>query len=74
MRNCGFTVFQDVVTWLDAGKSDVLDSCRAIKPGATEFRGVSEKFWDYQIDGYQDCHKWLNDRNGRTFSVADIIL
>ena len=28
--------------------------------------------WEYQIGGYQVCHKWLKDRKGRTLSTDDI--
>jgi hypothetical protein len=28
--------------------------------------------WNFQIGGYQVCHKWLKDRKGRTLSADDI--
>ena len=28
--------------------------------------------WEYQIGGYQVCHKWLKDRKGRVLSLEDI--
>ncbi|MBW1703295.1 MAG: hypothetical protein JRJ50_14510, partial [Deltaproteobacteria bacterium] len=36
------------------------------------FEGISTEVWDYQIGGYQVCHKWLKDRKGRTLSTDDI--
>ena len=42
------------------------------KAQSTGFRGVREDVWNFQIGGYQVCHKWLKDRKGRTLSVADI--
>jgi len=33
---------------------------------------VPEGVWDFQIGGYQVCHKWLKDRKGRTLSDEDI--
>ena len=34
---------------------------------------MSEDVWDFQVGGYQVCHKWLKDRKGRTLSDDDII-
>ena len=36
------------------------------------FEGISSEVWEYQIGGYQVCHKWLKDRKGRTLSTDDI--
>jgi len=36
------------------------------------FEGISKEVWEYQIGGYQVCHKWLKDRKGRTLSTDDI--
>ncbi len=36
------------------------------------FEGISDKIWEYQIGGYQVCHKWLKDRKGRTLSTDEI--
>ena len=36
------------------------------------FEGISNDVWEYQIGGYQVCHKWLKDRKGRTLSTDDI--
>jgi len=36
------------------------------------FRGVPEKVWNFHVGGYQVCHKWLKDRQGRTLSGEDI--
>ena len=33
---------------------------------------MHEDVWDFQIGGYQICHKWLRDRKGRTLSGDDI--
>ena len=61
--------WSDGTAWLDAGKTK---GQRAIKPGTIGFRGVSEKVWDFQIGGYQVCHKWLKNRKGRTLSDEDV--
>jgi hypothetical protein len=29
--------------------------------------------WDFYIDGYQVCQKWLNDRKGRTLAFDDLL-
>ena len=58
--------------WLDAGKTNARTGHRATKPGTIRFQGVPEKVWDFQIGGYQVCHKWLKDRKGRTLSDEDI--
>jgi len=36
------------------------------------FEGVPKEVWQYQIGGYQVCHKWLKDRKGRRLSLDDI--
>ncbi|MHA1263414.1 MAG: type ISP restriction/modification enzyme [Candidatus Freyarchaeota archaeon] len=36
------------------------------------FEGVPPEVWEYQIGGYQVCHKWLKDRKGRKLSAAEI--
>jgi len=36
------------------------------------FEGVPPEVWEYQIGGYQVCHKWLKDRADRKLSLDDI--
>ena len=36
------------------------------------FEGITKEVWEYQIGGYQVCHKWLKDRKGRTLCLDDI--
>jgi predicted helicase len=36
------------------------------------FVNVPETVWNFQVGGYQVCHKWLEDRRGRTLSQDDI--
>jgi len=37
------------------------------------FEGIAPEIWEYQIGGYQVCHKWLKDRKGRReLSLDDI--
>ena len=64
--------WSDGTVWLDAGKTNAREGHRATKPGTIGFQGVPEDVWDFQIGGYQVCHKWLKDRNGRTLSDEDI--
>ena len=35
------------------------------------FEGVPPGVWNFQIGGYQVCHKWLKDRKGRKIGVDD---
>ena len=64
--------WSDGTVWLDASKTSAREGHRATKPGTTGFQGVPEEVWDFQIGGYQVCHKWLKDRKGRTLSDEDI--
>ena len=64
--------WSDGTVWLDAGKTNAREGHRATKPGTIGFQGVPEDVWDFHIGGYQVCHKWLKDRNGRTLSKDDI--
>ncbi len=36
------------------------------------FAPVPPKVWEYQIGGYQVCHKWLKDRKDRTLTLDEI--
>ena len=36
------------------------------------FDGVPINVWEFHVGGYQVCHKWLNDRKGRTLTDEDI--
>lgn len=36
------------------------------------FSGLSENIYEYQIGGYQVCHKWLKDRKGRILTLEEI--
>ena len=58
--------------WLDARKTVARERHRATQPGTIGFHGVPEEVWDFRVGGYQVCHKWLNDRKGRTLSDEDI--
>ncbi len=58
--------------WLDAKKTLLRQGHRATQSGTIGFHGVPEAVWDFQIGGYQVCHKWLKDRKGRTLSDEDI--
>ena len=59
--------------WLDAAKTNARERHRATQPGQYGFHGVREDVWDFQIGGYQVCHKWLKDRKGCTLSREDIV-
>lgn len=58
--------------WLDARKTLAREGHRAAQAGTIGFHGVPEEVWNFQIGGYQVCHKWLKDRKGRTLSDEDI--
>ena len=64
--------WSDGTVWLDAGKTNAREGHRATKPGTIGFHGVPEEVWDFQVGGYQVCHKWLKDRKGRTLSDEDV--
>ena len=66
--------WSDGTVWLDASKTNARESHRATKPGTVGFQGVPEEVWNFQIGGYQVCHKWLKDRKGRTLSDEDVIV
>ena len=36
------------------------------------FEGVPPEVWEFQVGGYQVCHKWLKDRKGRPLSYDDL--
>jgi len=36
------------------------------------FEGIPPKVWEYQIGGYQVCHKWLKDRKDRRLTLDEI--
>lgn len=36
------------------------------------FDKLPEEVWNFHIGGYQVCHKWLKDRNGRKLTTEDI--
>ena len=64
--------WSDGTVWLDAGKTNTRQGHRATKPGTIGFHGTPEEVWDFQIGGYQVCHKWLKDRKGRTLTDKDV--
>ena len=43
---------EDQTVWLDKAKT-------------RGFTGVPEEVWNFQIGGYQVCHKWLKDRQAK---------
>jgi hypothetical protein len=55
--------------WLDAPATA---TGARTNPGLAGFRGVAEDVWNFQVGGYQMCHKWLKDRKGATLSGAEI--
>ena len=65
--------WSDGTVWLDAGKTSAREGHLATKPGTIGFSGVPRDVWDFQIGGYQVCHKWLKDRKGRTLSDEDMV-
>ena len=64
--------WSDGTVWLDAGKTNARKGHRATTPGTMGFEGVPEEVWDFNIGGYQVCHKWLKDRKGRMLSDEDV--
>ncbi|MBA7485685.1 hypothetical protein ES707_21235 [subsurface metagenome] len=37
------------------------------------FEGVPPEVWEFNVGGYQVCHKWLKDRKDRTLSFDDLV-
>ena len=68
----GHVGWSNGTVWLDAAKTNARERHRAVRPGRCGFHGVPEHVWDFHIGGYQVCHKWLKDRQGRTLSRNDI--
>ena len=64
--------WSDGTAWLDARRTNAREGHRAIEPGVVGFTGVPAEVWNFEIGGYQVCHKWLKDRKGRTLSNDDI--
>ena len=64
--------WSDSTVWLDASRTSAREGHRATKPGTIGFKGVPEEVWDFNIGGYQVCHKWLKDRKGRMLSDEDV--
>ncbi|MBC7170453.1 N-6 DNA methylase [Candidatus Bipolaricaulota bacterium] len=48
------------------------DSQRVYMNPSQYFAPVPPEVWEYQIGGYQVCHKWLKDRKDRTLTLDDI--
>jgi predicted helicase len=57
---------------VDAGHPKYESGKVVINKEKDGFVGVPEAVWNFQIGGYQVCHKWLKDRKGRTLSQDDI--
>ncbi len=64
--------WSDGTVWLNARKTNAREGHRAMKDGTIGFEGVSEEVWQFQIGGYQVCHKWLKDRKGRKLTDEDV--
>lgn len=58
--------------WLDARKTLAREGHRATSPGTMGFHNVPKTAWDFDIGGYQVCHKWLKDRKGQRLSEEDL--
>lgn len=37
------------------------------------WEGVPPEVWPFHVGGYQVCHKWLKDRQGRTLAYDDLV-
>ena len=64
----GWTVDNGGTVWID-GKG----TAKSFQRGTSGFVPVPEEVWNFRVGGYQVCHKWLQDRKGRTLSRDDII-
>ncbi|MFZ7103720.1 MAG: type ISP restriction/modification enzyme, partial [Peptococcaceae bacterium] len=53
-------------------KGEYSDNNQRVHINKTQyFEGVPPEVWDFQIGGYQVCHKWLKDRKDRTLSYDE---
>jgi hypothetical protein len=59
--------YTDDTVWINASGTKAKTNA-----GTSGFQGVPEAVWSFHIGGYQVCHKWLKDRNGRTLTEEDI--
>lgn len=67
-----------IAKYQGSGENDIVDKVRYeareqrvyINPDKY-FEGVAPEVWNYQIGGYQVCHKWLKDRKGRLLSLEE---
>ncbi len=57
---------------VDAGYPKYENGKVVINKHKDGFTDVPEAVWNFQVGGYQVCHKWLKDRKGRTLSQSDI--
>lgn len=48
------------------------DAGRVAINAGQHFAPVSPEVWQYQVGGYQVCHKWLKDRAERQLSLAEV--
>ena len=58
--------------WYIARRNSLFENDNVIINLSEDFTDVPEDVWNFQIGGYQVCHKWLKDRRGRQLSKEDI--
>jgi predicted helicase len=68
----------DIITGFPVVGDDVVEKVRFeagrvyINP-TQYFDKIPEATWNFQVGGYQVCHKWLKDRAGRRLSFDDLL-
>lgn len=55
------------------GSKEPLEKGRVYISKTQYFEGVPPDVWEFQVGGYQVCHKWLKDRKGRNLSYDERI-
>ena len=71
---------RSLATFPKSGASDVANGFPKYVEATTRvyindeqyFEGVPPEVWQFQVGGYQVCHKWLKDRRGRHLSFNDL--
>jgi predicted helicase len=61
-------------TYIPPAENNKPESAGRVWINATQyFDKVPEATWNFQVGGYQVCHKWLKDRTGRRLTFDDLL-
>ncbi len=57
---------------IEEGRVYISKTAPRLKKRGQYFEGVSPEVWNFHLNGYQVCHKWLKDRRGRALTLDEI--